>query len=396
MRILFAPDANTDSASSTESENKRTESSPTKGKSVTDIVMSTFAKHNDGSADDEEGQNSSVRKSDETNEDETDHSENVDTTVEGEHTDETEETTKSKGSENEEAESSEAEGETETESESEENKDEEGEGEESEEHEEKEEDDESKPPPFHTHPRWKKMVAERDELKQQLALAGQDVESYRSITDFLSAHDVTNEQFQQAVQIAAALNTDPAKAREMLEPIWKQLAGDGKLPADLAKEVENGVLTQSRAEEIARLRGESKLREESKKRREALQVREREMAFLRDVQKSLMTWTNQKKVKDTKFQPKPNKSDPDGKYEWFLTKLDALFKATPPKTPQEAVQLAERAYADVGSVFKLPAAQPPKRRVPPSSQSTTKTSAGKQPNTIRGIALKIAAKHGVV
>lgn len=257
--------------------------------------------------------------------------------------------------------------------------------------------DETDLPPFHKHPRFQELVKERNTYKEQLDKQANLVAAHQSVIDYCQQNDVSPSEFEQFVRLAALVKTDPAQARKELEPIWSELGGvvgEGGLPEDLQAEVDADELSLERAKEIAALRAQNKLKE-SQKARTAEQMRaQQQRAFIAAIQNGVAAWETAKAESDPGFRPKTKESDKDGKYEWFMDKLAAMIQRTPPKTVNEAVQIAESAYQAVnGSIERFVPKQPTKKVLTSTNSSTHKKG---PPVTALDAALAAARKAGVL
>lgn len=103
--------------------------------------------------------------------------------------------------------------------------------------------------PFHKHPRFKKLIAQRDQYK-----AG--AQQYDQVQTFLRENGLTGDDAAQALRLQAMLKRDKTAAWAELKPIVQKLLVDvGEiLPADLKQQVQSGQLTREAALEVSRAR----------------------------------------------------------------------------------------------------------------------------------------------
>jgi len=278
-------------------------------------------------------------------------------------------------------------------------------------------------PPFHEHPAWKRVTGERDELKTKV----EEVETWRkenepivqahkSLADFCmdnnispeemnqtlqglaqaKAEGITQQEVQQAVTFLKQIKTDPSAALATLKPVWDglQIYRGEVIPPELQAEVDRGILTAERAKELVQLRAQTTFKE---KRRE-IEAQQREeqtrKQFVNETYRSLTGWEQQRREKDPDFVPKSKVEDEDGKYEWFVAKFKTMLDVTPPKTTQDVVAMAERAYTSVDKAMSKILA-PSKRnghKVLPTSRSSSNPV--KEPETVRDVVRMVAARHG--
>lgn len=103
--------------------------------------------------------------------------------------------------------------------------------------------------PFHKHPRFKKLIAQRDQYK-----AG--AQQYEQVQSYLRENGLSGDDAAQALRMQALLKRDKAAAWAELKPIVQQLLVDvGEiLPADLKEQVQRGQLSREAALEVSRAR----------------------------------------------------------------------------------------------------------------------------------------------
>jgi hypothetical protein len=347
MRLLI-PDANegsgTPSAPATGDVNKATASSaekpstsgPASPKTLTDALNAEFASDSETEGQEDESESDPIIGSDEETE-ETSRSEE-DASADGESQAETEEET-----EEESVDESEEEGEAET------------------------------PPPFHKHPRWQKMVKERDELRQQYEAAQPLVEQQQSIIDYCSQHDISAEQFQSALKLQALINTNPEAAVKELKPLMEQLGQfDGSsLPADLEEKVASGRLELEDAQELAKLRANNEKGTRTQKKTQEEIQRERYRRTQEANFTAVKDWETSIQKSDPDFRQKAKDTDTDGLYELVAAKFQSAAMGRPPQSPQEVVKLLTESYNSVKKVFttRLARKQPLKKPLQSSSRN---------------------------
>lgn len=244
--------------------------------------------------------------------------------------------------------------------------------------------------PFHEHPRWKEMVTERDELRRQVAELTPIRQEAEKVRQFCDSYQITQDQHYAALEVAALLNSDPAKALERLKPIVEQLSQfDGTaLPEDLRNEVDEGIISEERAQEIAKLRAQTRMGET---RQQQFAVRQQQ-AYVRAVSEGLSSWQSSKAKLDPDFRPKKTEGDPDGKYELFVDRLHKMWSAKPPESAQQAIAQAEQAYESVQKALgRYIPAKPSVKSLGATPASKTKA----EPETPEDVVNEVLSKHGI-
>lgn len=180
--------------------------------------------------------------------------------------------------------------------------------------------------PFHNHPRWKEVVAERDAYRT-------DADQYRQITTFMSSNGLSTDEVAEGFQIMALMKTNPAEAHKKISEYKSRLdafVGE-KLPEDLSQKVQDGFVDAETAKENARFRAERELQQQ----RQAFAMQQQQVQNQQQMHSAVVNWEQQMKVKDADWAAKQD----------LVTDQVRLMMATNrPSTPDEAVQLVEQAH----------------------------------------------------
>ena len=246
-------------------------------------------------------------------------------------------------------------------------------------------DDEKGPIPYERFKEVNDKVSEYEaKVKEYEPLA----QAHQSIVNFCQENNISNEDFQQMLEIGRLIQVDPAAARKAIEPIWTALNGltGETLPADLAQEVEDGTLTQARAKEIAKLRGTHQFSNLQSQNTQKRLQQDQQRQFVNSVQSAVKTWSDTKVLADPDFKPKPGPNAPDGKYEVYVDKFSVLLANNPPKTVADAIKHAEAAYSAVNKMFTSlrPAKQVSKNLSSTKSTSSKSATGDKTPFVVGG------------
>jgi hypothetical protein len=226
-------------------------------------------------------------------------------------------------------------------------------------------------PPFHEHPRWKKVQSELQELKPL-------AERARILDDFVAKNRLDREDVANALQIAAVVRNDPAKALELLKPLVDQLSeySGSKLPEDLQTKLDRGAISEEDAREIATLRGKKRFEEEDAKVSAAKSHVDR-------MTKTIDGWQESAKAKDFAF---------DKKFPLLNQVFQYRVASSPPKNEAEMVKLLEDCYSFVNdSVSKFAPAAPNGELVLPSRGSPKITTA--KAKSVEDVVDAALAKH---
>ncbi len=231
--------------------------------------------------------------------------------------------------------------------------------------------------PFHEHPRWKAVLAERDSYREP-------AERYGQITSFMDTHGLLPDEVAEGFEIMALLKSgDPESLSQAREWFDTRLQGLNEmlgavLPEDLQTRVDEGLIDEESAAELARARAAAALNAKKGEADEARSEQERTAAQQTEIATAMVTavegWEQRTKA-----------SDPDyaKKAELVETTCRAIISRTGRKAPvnaEEAVALADEALAEVNRQFKSLLPKP--RAISPAPAGTS-TTAAKAPSTLR-------------
>ena len=106
--------------------------------------------------------------------------------------------------------------------------------------------------PFHEHPRFKKLIAERNELRK----AG---DQHNALTGWLRDNNLSADEAVEAFRVAATMKNDPGAAYSMLKGHLDTLSVSTghTLPEDIQTKVDDGYLDEDSATELSRARAEA-------------------------------------------------------------------------------------------------------------------------------------------
>lgn len=188
--------------------------------------------------------------------------------------------------------------------------------------------------PFGKHPRWQEMVRQRNAFKEKADALDQFVGG-------VSSAGLSIDEFNNGLAIMAEMKRDPAKAWEMLKPYVDALhAQTGeKLPAELAKQVEDGEITADAARRLAKAEADA----ERNRARVTVNEQARAERAASDHQATLADAGNSWEAKRRTTDPDWDKKRP------FVERAAAALIAQhgPPPTPADVVTLMDAANRQV-------------------------------------------------
>jgi len=214
------------------------------------------------------------------------------------------------------------------------------------------ESDDDKLLPFHKHPRFKGIVAEKNELKETVSRLQNDSDQYSKITDFIAKNNLSAKDAVEGFKIMSAIRNNPESAYGILGHHLNNVAKvtGRSLPEDIQTKLDDGFLDEDAAKELSQSRA-SLTREQNLRKRAQEKVRRQQVdqqsGMLTD---ALQTWGESTLAKDLDF---------GLKQEEFNDRVVALVNERgQPRTQTEVLALVEDAYATVNERFKSRQPQP--------------------------------------
>lgn len=234
--------------------------------------------------------------------------------------------------------------------------------------------------------RFKKVIEQRNTWKEQVQSVEQERDQYRqgheqyeALQTYMREHELRTQDVVEALQIAAAMNRNPAEAARMLAPKMQQLQQyTGEiLPSDLQQQVENGELTAEHARDLVRQRNETARLHREHQRTQAERQQQDQQVQVQQAQQAMARAADQ-----TVAELRNSDPEYDQKASLIRTTLESLIAQRRPQTAQEATALVKEAHQRVTQeVVKFR----PRREVRPGPSSTSggsATSAAREPQSM--------------
>jgi hypothetical protein len=251
--------------------------------------------------------------------------------------------------------------------------------------------------------RFQEVTSENRELKQKVAEYEPAIEAHQSVVQFCQQNGLSNDDFAQALQLAALLKKDPSEFGKRMEQVLEGIGvyrGD-KLPQDLQKKVDEGTMELVDAKEMASLRAQRQFGEQKVKLTQEQVAQQQAENMRKQTAQAMSDWRTSKQKEFPDFKQKAN-GKPDGFYEQVDDKISALMQQVnadgswkfPIRTPNDAVNLMENAFKMVEEAIKgyRPRKSPSKHL---SSNGSSTTSSNKDPLKAKTMeeALKLHAEN---
>ncbi len=205
---------------------------------------------------------------------------------------------------------------------------------------------EKKPIPYE---RFQEVNAQKTQFERQISEFKPLAEAQKGIHDYCTKNNVTPEDFNYWLEVAATVKNDPAKALELLQPQLQQLQsfkGDTLSP-ELQAAVDNGEISQAYAKRIAAAESQQKWNAERTKHTEAQRKQELTARYQTEMTNSLVTWAETKAGKMPDFKPKAGPNGEDGVYELFINKLTVELPGAKIEDDKSLIAFAEKTLESV-------------------------------------------------
>ncbi len=232
--------------------------------------------------------------------------------------------------------------------------------------------------------RFKQVRAQVDRLKEQVAAVQPDAEQYQKLQTFMASNELDARSAANALRIAAlvqgAINgrVDPASVLSELSH-WadqlKGLSGD-MLPDDVRKRLDDGVIDDDTAKEIARLRASQVTRQ----RREQLDQRalttEATQSRAQHIYGAVQAWESAIRARDPDYARKAKLVESVAK----SLRLERYGQGLPPDA-QTAQALAQEAYDQVTRELAAALPAPAAVRTPLNGAASPKSTVRTEPKS---------------
>lgn len=227
--------------------------------------------------------------------------------------------------------------------------------------------------PFHKHPRWQEMKAERDAYKA-------DADRFQQITSFMAENRLTDAEVSEGFAVMAALKSgspnDLQAAYDWFASNTQRLAESlgHALPADIQAKVAEGYMDEEIAQELAKERAKAALlaqqAQQQQEASEQAQQAQQLQALQADMVTAVQTWEEGIRAKDPDYATK--------KAVLVEDQVRAIVQrrgGIPPQSRDDAIALANQAYAEVNERIRAFVPKPKPVTPPPAGLSARATTA---------------------
>ena len=222
--------------------------------------------------------------------------------------------------------------------------------------------------PFHDHPRFRELIAERNDLKTKLETAGEAEEAIVRVEGVLRDQNLSVDEFNRTLVLAGLVKNDPVKALEAIEPLYNKLreVTGGVLPDDIKQQVEQGYMTPEAGLQLAQAKAQARAAEFREQTQSQRSTQEREQTQQRQlvdgVSQAATDWENEWKANDPDYSVKAPR---------VLERIELkVLKGEFPADPEKAREMCETTKKEVEA--ELRAFLPKKGTIAPNPTNSAK------------------------
>ena len=193
--------------------------------------------------------------------------------------------------------------------------------------------------PLHLQPRFKEVIAEKNEYKR-------GHEQYEKIQSSLREMRLSAEETAQGLSIMGLMKSNPQAALEALQPIinnLQQVTGQ-IIPNDIQQKIEDGYMDEDVGKELARARADVQIQKNANQQMLNEQEQMKTQSEINNLAQSVTNWERNVRKTDPDFDFKQDEID---------DRVSALVRERGrPNNSDDAVALAQEAYDTVNKRYR--------------------------------------------
>lgn len=193
--------------------------------------------------------------------------------------------------------------------------------------------------PLHLQPRFKEVIAEKNEYKR-------GHEQYEKIQSSLREMRLSAEETAQGLSIMGLMKSNPQAALEALQPIinnLQQVTGQ-IIPNDIQQKIEDGYMDEDVGKELARTRADVQIQKNANQQMLNEQEQMKTRSEINSLAQSVTNWEKNVRKTDPDFDFKQDEID---------DRVSALVRERGrPNNSDDAVALAQEAYDTVNKRYR--------------------------------------------
>ena len=193
--------------------------------------------------------------------------------------------------------------------------------------------------PFHKHPRFKKVLEERNAYKE-------NAQKFDVMQNYLTDNKLSGEEAAKGLEIMALMKADPMAALNALKPYVQNLsqAAGIVLPQDIQTRVNDGYLDEDAGREMAVLRANEQRAKAQANEYAQAQQQQAAQQHINSLAETVTAWEQKTRQSDPDF---------DLKQEEIDDRIRVMVSERGrPNTAQDAIAMAREAYEAVNTRFQ--------------------------------------------
>ena len=199
--------------------------------------------------------------------------------------------------------------------------------------EQSEDNEDFKDVPFNKHPRFRQVIQERKEFKQQAEEFREKSGQFDQVIDFMNENQLTPDEMAEGMKIMALMKHDPVAAQEAMKPHLDMLGRyTGEvLPEDIQTRMKEGYIDQETATELAQARMQNELSQQQQQNMQTQQANDHQL----NIQAAVGSWETAARNTDPDF---------DMKQTLISDRVRGMVAARgQPRTAEEGISMAKEA-----------------------------------------------------
>ena len=202
--------------------------------------------------------------------------------------------------------------------------------------------DDFKDVPFNKHPRFRQVIQERKEFKQQAEEFREKSGQFDQVIDFMNENQLTPDEMAEGMKIMALMKNDPAAAQEAMKPHLEMLGrySGEVLPEDIQTRMDEGYIDQETATELAQGRMRNELSQVQQQNMQTQQANDHQL----NIQAAVGSWETTTRNTDPDFEMKQT---------LISDRVRGMVaERGQPRTADEGVSMAREAYDSVNTELR--------------------------------------------
>lgn len=230
-----------------------------------------------------------------------------------------------------------------------------------------------------TRRRFEKLLAQRNEARQQLAALEPELQQHRQLTGYLRQNQLAADDVNRLLGVGSALRRGDFRAfLDGVTPyvLVAQEALGIRVAPDLQRQVEEGTVSEQAARELTRTRHQARRAEHELSAARQQTVADQQVRNVVAIRDAVDAWEAGQKTRDPDY---AHKAVAVRRFSQALLQERGL-----PSSPQQAVEWVKSAYDEASrELMRMRPAPQPTRVAPSGIQAATTRLAGREPTSMK-------------